>query len=136
MFNRNLIAAAVALAFASPVLAQDAELGKIREEIKQMKDAYEKRIQTLEKRLSEAEAKAGKAETAASKAESTAGQHEGPGIRPVFPLKREKHGDGHHTDGHSTQRSNEPDFAFALEYLRRQKGERGRQQKGPQSKAL
>jgi hypothetical protein len=53
-------------------LAQDAELAKIREEIKQMKDTYEKRIQTLEKRLSEAEAKAGKAESTASKAETTA----------------------------------------------------------------
>ena len=72
MFKRNLIAAAVALAFAGPALAQDLELGKIREEIKQMKDAYEKRIQTLEKRLSEAESKAGKAETAAAKAETTA----------------------------------------------------------------
>lgn len=72
MFKRNLIAAAVALAFAGPVLAQDADLGKIREEIRQMKDAYEKRIQALEKRLSEAEAKAGKAETTATQAETTA----------------------------------------------------------------
>ena len=52
MFKRTLIAAAVALAFASPAFAQDSELGKIREEIKQMKDAYEKLSQTLEKRLS------------------------------------------------------------------------------------
>lgn len=74
MFKRNLIAAAIALAFAGPALAQDSELGKIRDEIKQMRDAYEKRIQTLEKRLSEAEGKAGKAEAAATKAESTAGQ--------------------------------------------------------------
>lgn len=72
MFKRNLIAAAVALAFAGPALAQDADLGKIREEIRQLKDAYEKRIQALEKRLSEAEAKAGKAETAATQAETTA----------------------------------------------------------------
>ncbi len=72
MFKRNLIAAAVALVFASPVLAQDAELAKIRDEIRQMKDAYEKRIQTLEKRLSEAETRAGKAESTASKAETTA----------------------------------------------------------------
>ncbi len=76
MFKRKLIAAAVALAFTGPALAQDAELGKIREEIRQMKDAYEKRIQELEKRLSAAEAKAGKAETAATKAESTAGKAE------------------------------------------------------------
>ena len=76
MFKRNLIAAAIALAYAGPALAQDAELAKIREEIRQMKDAYEKRIQTLEKRLSEAEANAGKAETAASKAEQTAARAE------------------------------------------------------------
>ncbi len=76
MFKRNLIATAVALAFAGPVLAQDADLGKIREEIRQMKDAYEKRIQALETRLSEAEAKAGKAETAATQAETTASKAE------------------------------------------------------------
>ena len=72
MFKRNLIAAAIALAYTGPALAQDAELAKIREEIRQMKNAYEKRIQTLEKRLSEAESKAGKAESTASKAETTA----------------------------------------------------------------
>ena len=59
---------------ALPALAQDAELAKIRDEIKQMKEAYEKRIQELEKRLTEAEAKAGKAEAAASKAEQTAAE--------------------------------------------------------------
>ena len=72
MSKRHLIAAAVAFALAGPVPAQESELGKIRGEIKQMKDAYEKRIQLLEKRLSEAEAKAGNAESAAAKAESTA----------------------------------------------------------------
>jgi hypothetical protein len=72
VFKRNLILAAFTLALSGPALAQDAELAKIREEIRQMKDAYEKRIQTLEKRLSEAEAKAGKAESTASKAETTA----------------------------------------------------------------
>jgi hypothetical protein len=76
VFKRHLIAAAVACAFAGPAPAQDSELGKIREEIKQMKDAYEKRIQELEKRLSAAEAKAGKAETAAAKAESAANKAE------------------------------------------------------------
>jgi hypothetical protein len=72
MFKRTLIAAAVGLALAGPVQAQNAELGKIRDEIKQMRDAYEKRIEELEKRLSAAEAKAGKAEAVAGKAESTA----------------------------------------------------------------
>lgn len=72
MFKRKLIAAAAAIAFAGPALAQDAEIAKIREEIKQMKDAYEKRIQMLEKRLTEAEAKAGKAEQSAAQAETAA----------------------------------------------------------------
>ncbi len=76
MYKRHLIAAAIALTFAGPVLAQDSELAKIRQEIKQMKDAYEKRIQELEKRLSDAEAKAGKAETAAGKAEQNAARAE------------------------------------------------------------
>jgi hypothetical protein len=72
MFKRDWIAAAVALAFAGAVQAQDGELAKIREEIKQMKEGYEQRIQSLEKRLAEAEAKAGKAEESAAKAESAA----------------------------------------------------------------
>jgi hypothetical protein len=72
MFKRSLTAMAVAFAFSCPATAQDAELAKIREEIKQMKDSYERRIQTLEKRLSEAEAKAGKAEASATKAETAA----------------------------------------------------------------
>ena len=74
MFRRALIAAAIAMAWAGPAPAQEAELAKIREEIRQLKDGYEQRIQALEKRLEEAEAKAGKAETAATKAESTASQ--------------------------------------------------------------
>ena len=68
MFNRKLIAAAVALAFAGAAQAQDAELAKIREEIRQMKESYEQRIETLEKRLVEAEATAGKAAESAAKA--------------------------------------------------------------------
>ena len=71
MLKANLTAIAVVVAWAAslPALAQDAELGKIREEIRQMKEGYEKRIQELEKRLSEAEAKAGRAESAANSAE-------------------------------------------------------------------
>ena len=60
MFRRTLIATAISLAFAGPAPAQDAELAKIREEIRQMKDGYERRIDALEKRLAEAEAKASK----------------------------------------------------------------------------
>ena len=78
MFKRKLTAAAVALAFAGPVPAQDAELAGIREEIKQMKEVYERRIQALEKRLAEAEAKAGKAEASAAKAETAAVATPGP----------------------------------------------------------
>ncbi len=72
MFKRNLIAVAVAFTFSGPALAQDADLAKIREEIKQMKDSYEQRIQALEKRLAVAEAKAGKAEQSAASAETAA----------------------------------------------------------------
>jgi hypothetical protein len=67
VFNRNLIAAAIALAFAGAAQAQDAELAKIREEIRQMKESYERRIETLEKRLAEAEATAGKAADGAAR---------------------------------------------------------------------
>ena len=76
MFKSQLIAAAVVLAFAHPARAQESELSKIREEIKQLKEGYEKRIQTLEQRLSEAEAKAGKAESAATNAEQNAARAE------------------------------------------------------------
>ena len=48
MFRRALIAAAIALAYAAPASAQEAELAKIREEIKQMKEGYERRIEALE----------------------------------------------------------------------------------------
>lgn len=70
MFRRTLIAAAIALAYAAPASAQEAELAKIREEIKQMKEGYERRIDALEKRLAEAEAKAkaGEAQAAAQPA--------------------------------------------------------------------
>lgn len=74
MLKADLTAIAVVIALAAPLpaLAQDAELGKIREEIRQMKEGYEKRIQELEKRLSDAEAKAGRAESAANSAEQNA----------------------------------------------------------------
>jgi hypothetical protein len=76
MYRKTLCAMALAVAWSAaiPARAQDAELSKIREEIRQMKDAYEKRIEALEKRLQDTEAKAGKAETTASKAEDTANQ--------------------------------------------------------------
>ena len=70
MFKWNLTAAAVALAFVVPVPAQDVDLAKIREEMKQMQEVDEKRMRALEKRLKEAEARAGKAEQSAAKAET------------------------------------------------------------------
>jgi hypothetical protein len=55
---------AMALAIAGslpwPARAQDAELVKLREEVRQLREAYESRLQALERRLQEAEAKAGK----------------------------------------------------------------------------
>ncbi|HEY8068636.1 MAG TPA: hypothetical protein VIF38_07060 [Burkholderiales bacterium] len=74
MHRKTLCAMALAVAWSAPlsVRAQDAELGKIRDEIRQMKEAYEKRIEALEKRLQETEAKAGQAADSAAQAESTA----------------------------------------------------------------
>jgi hypothetical protein len=76
MHRTLLCAMAFAVAWGAPpaARAQDAELAKIRDEIRQLKDAYEKRIEALEKRLQDTEAKAGKAEAAASNAENTATQ--------------------------------------------------------------
>ncbi len=76
MLTRKLAAVAIFAALSGAASAQDAELKQIREEIRQMKDAYETRIQELEKRLSAAEARAGRAETAATKAATTAGNAE------------------------------------------------------------
>ncbi len=75
MHKRTLIAAAIAWSFlfAGPALAQDSELAKIRAEIQQMKDAYEKRIRMLEQRLSDAESRAASADATATKAEAAAG---------------------------------------------------------------
>src|SRR5574340_1262843 len=74
MLRIRSIGAAVVfvLAVPLPALAQDAELDKIRNEIKQIKENYEKRIEALEKRLSEAEAKTGQAEKSAAAAEAAA----------------------------------------------------------------
>ncbi|MDP2878048.1 MAG: hypothetical protein Q8N74_00775 [Sulfuricella sp.] len=60
-FKRKTLVAGVALALAAPLGAQaadNAELAQIREQIKQMKEGYEARIQSLEKRLQQAEEKA------------------------------------------------------------------------------
>jgi hypothetical protein len=78
MLKRSLMAAAkwiataMVLAFAGSAPAQESELAKIRDEIQQMKQTYERRIESLEKRLAEAEFKAGKAEQSAAAAEAAA----------------------------------------------------------------
>jgi len=57
MYRMLMCAMAFAVAMSAPLAgrAQDSELSKIREEIRQMKDAYEKRIEALEARLSQPE---------------------------------------------------------------------------------
>jgi len=74
MIRSTCMAAAIAAVLAAPpqARAQDAELSKIREEIRQMKESYERRIEALEKRLQETEAKAGKAQDAAAQATAQA----------------------------------------------------------------
>ena len=72
MHRTLLCVMALAVAWGSPSTgrAQDAELSKLREEVRQLRQAYESRIQALERRLQETEAKAGKAETAAAQSAS------------------------------------------------------------------
>lgn len=73
MSKSHSIAIAVVLALAPlPAVAQDGDLANIREEIRQLKDVYEKRIQALEQRLTEAESRTGKAEQTAASAQATA----------------------------------------------------------------
>jgi hypothetical protein len=59
-------AVASALACSAPALAQDSDLARLREEMKQLQKTYEERMQALEKRLAEAEARVGKAEQASA----------------------------------------------------------------------
>ena len=70
MVRSICIAAAIAAVSVAPLQAraQDVELSKIREEVRQLRDVYEKRIQALERRLQETEAKAGKAQDTAAQA--------------------------------------------------------------------
>ncbi len=68
MFRKSILAVAIATAFAIPAsafAADDAEIGKIREEIKELKDGYETRIRQLEQRLEKTEQGAGTAKPAA-----------------------------------------------------------------------
>ena len=54
-----------ALAAPLPVLAQDSELARVREEMKALQKGYEERMHALEKRLSDAEARTRKVEASA-----------------------------------------------------------------------
>ena len=72
---RNLLcitACAASLGAPLAARAEDPELARIRAEIRQLKETYEKRIEALEKRLQETEARAGKAEEAAGQAAAQA----------------------------------------------------------------
>ncbi len=75
MIKRTLVAAAVAAALAGPGTARavtDAEMKELREQVRQIKQDYEKRIDALEQRLKQAEAAAGKAQASAISAEAAA----------------------------------------------------------------
>ena len=68
MHRTLLCAMAFAVASGAPLAAhaQDAELSKIREELRQLKEVYERRIQALEQRLQQTEAQAGSPPAGAS----------------------------------------------------------------------
>ena len=58
MFRRIALAAAIGAALAAPVrgaAADDAEVQKIRDEIRELKEGYESRIHQLEQRLDQLE---------------------------------------------------------------------------------
>jgi hypothetical protein len=58
MYKKSVLAAALAVALATPLCAaaaDDQDLAQIREQIRQMKEDYETRIRALEKRLQQAE---------------------------------------------------------------------------------
>ncbi len=79
MFRRTLIVALILCAHAGLTSAQEAELAKIREEIRQMKEGYEQRINALEKRLAEAATRAGDAQSPA--------QQPAPAATPAAPSR-------------------------------------------------
>ena len=58
MLKKTVLMTALAVAFGVPLAASaadDRELAQIRDQIRQLKESYETRIQALEKRLQEAE---------------------------------------------------------------------------------
>ena len=80
MFKPMPTALAVALSHcavltAAPAFAAgDADIAEIRQQLQQMKEAYEQRIVSLERKLAKAEGVAAKAEETAREAENTARQ--------------------------------------------------------------
>ena len=76
MIRKTLMVAAVAAALAPGMASAvtDADIQEMREQIRQIKQEYERRIEALEKRLQQAEGVATKAEAQAIKAESAAVQ--------------------------------------------------------------
>lgn len=74
-FKRTPLAVSIVLALSAPhgaLAADNAELAQIRDQIKQMKESYEARIQALEKRLLQAETDAGKSQEKAMPAVAAA----------------------------------------------------------------
>lgn len=77
MSNARVILIASAIGFGLPAAAgaqSNTDLDQIRNELRELKESYESRIQALEKRLKEAEDAAAKAQTAASQAQTSAAQ--------------------------------------------------------------
>jgi hypothetical protein len=84
MLRFRFIASAIALgvAVATPAFAQESDLARVREEMKELKKSYEERMQALEKRLSDAEARApAKPEAAAAQAPQASAQPAASGSR-------------------------------------------------------
>lgn len=75
MAQPKALVLAVGMALAGPALADDAELARIREQIRQLKESYEARIDALEKRLTQAEAAAGQAQAAAQASRRPTGEN-------------------------------------------------------------
>jgi hypothetical protein len=76
MFRKSVLAAALAVALATPhyaAAADDRDLAQIREQLRQMKEDYETRLRALEKRLQEAEAKTERVAAAQPPATAQAG---------------------------------------------------------------
>lgn len=83
--RHTLIAAAVALAWAGPAMAQNAELDQIRRDIEDLRGSYEARIKALEDKLKDAEANATKAQVSAAQAEASAAKAETAASRTDAP---------------------------------------------------